>query len=166
MERAVVERGLEVDDGVARDGALVGHVPDALLDPREELAWHDAAHDLLGELDATAGVGLDREPHMAELATSAGLLLVAPLHLGGATDRLPVGDARGVHQDGGAELALEALGRDRDLVLALRPEQLLPGLLLALDPDGGVLLDEPRQADGQLVHVRLGGWLDRDRERG
>ena len=92
VERAVVQGRLEVDDRIARDRPLVGDVPDTLLDAREELARHDPAHDALGERDAAAGVRLELQPDMAELAAPAGLLLVAALDLGAAPDRLAIGD--------------------------------------------------------------------------
>src|SRR5262249_48136171 len=140
---------------IARDGPLVGDIPDALLDPREEVAGHDPTHDALGELDATARVGLDLQPHMPELASATGLLLVPALDLGRSADGLAIGHARRMGEDGRPELALEALGGDGDLVLALCPQDLLAGLHLSLDPDGGILLDEARQSGGELVHVRL-----------
>ena len=79
--------------GIAGDRALLGDVADALLDAREELARHDAADDLVGELHAALGVGLDLQPDVAELAAAAGLLLVPALDLGLAADRLAVRDA-------------------------------------------------------------------------
>ena len=62
--------------------------------PGKNCRGTDAADDLLGELDAAAGVGLDLQPDVAELAAAAGLLLVPALDLGAAADRLAVGDAR------------------------------------------------------------------------
>ena len=50
-------------------------------------------------------------------------------------DRLAVRDARRSRDDRGAELALEPLDDHRDVALALRPQQLLAGLGLALDAD-------------------------------
>ncbi len=164
MERAVDERRLEVDDRIARDGSLLGDVPDTLLHAREELAGHDAAHDVLGEHDAATRVGLQLQPHVPELAAPTGLLLVTTLDPGVAPDGLPIGDPRRTGDDGGAELALETLGGDRDLVLALRPQELLAGLGLALDPHRGVLLQQPGEAGAQLVDVDLGRRLDGDRE--
>src|SRR5688572_31487170 len=96
MERAVVQRRLEVDHGVAGDRALVGYVAHALLDACPELAWHGAADDARLERHAGTGIGLDLEPHVAKLAAPAGLLLVAPLDLRLGADRLAIWDPRRV----------------------------------------------------------------------
>src|SRR4051794_7116553 len=99
MERAVVQRCLEVDHGVARDGPLVGDVVDAFLDARPELARDRAAHDARLEGDATARVGLDLDPDMSELTAATGLLLVSALGLCPRSDGFAIGDAWRVRDD-------------------------------------------------------------------
>jgi hypothetical protein len=130
VERTVGQRRFEVDDGVAGKGALLGDVAHALLDAGPEVAWHGAADDARGELDAGARVGLDIEEDLAELAATAGLLLVPALDGRLAADGFSIRDAGRPGNHGRAELALELLDGDGDLVLALRPEQLFAGLLL------------------------------------
>ncbi len=120
VERAVVERRLEVGQRIAGKDALGGRLADALLDAREEALRHRPADDPLGELDAAAGVRLELDPDVAEHAVAAGLLLVLALDLGLAADRLPVRDLRRPGHDRGPELALEPLGDDRDVGLADR----------------------------------------------
>src|SRR6185503_8439425 len=83
VEGAVVEGRLEVDDGVAREWSLARDVTDAFLDAREELPGHDPTDDARLERDARAGVRLDLQPDVTELATTAGLLLVPALDPGG-----------------------------------------------------------------------------------
>ena len=120
VERAVVERRLEVRQRVAGDHALGRSLADALLDAREEARGHRAADDLLGELDAAARVRLDLEPDVAEHAVAAGLLLVPALDLGRAADRLACRGPAASRHDRRAELALEPLADDRDVGLAGR----------------------------------------------
>ena len=91
VERAVVQRRLEVDHRVAGDRALLGDVAHALLDARPELARHRAADDAcVANSTPAPGIGLDLEPDVAELAAAAGLLLVPALGLG-----LASGSSRG-----------------------------------------------------------------------
>ena len=94
MERAVVQRRLEVRQRVAGEDALLGRLADALLDAGEEALGDGAADDPLGELDAAIRVRLELQPDVAEHPVAAGLLLVAAVDLGLAADRLLVRDAR------------------------------------------------------------------------
>ena len=81
--RAVVERHPHVDDRVAGEDALGQRLAHALLDRRNELPRHDAADDLVDELEAGAArQRLHLEPGVAELAAAAGLLLELALRLG------------------------------------------------------------------------------------
>ena len=94
---AVVDGGLEVDDGVAGEVAAGGGLDDALLDGGDEVAGDGAAEDFAGELEAAAaGEGLHADFAVAELAVAAGLLLVAALGLGLAADGFAVGDLAGL----------------------------------------------------------------------
>ena len=163
MIGAIEEHGPEVDDGVASHGALLRDRPHALLHAREEALGHDSADDLRFELDPSAGVGRQLQPDVAELAAATGLLLVAPLDLGRATNGLAVRDARISRHDARAELSSQALTGDVDLVLALAPEQLLTGLGVALDTDGRVLLHEAGKRISELVQISLRRRLDGDR---
>ena len=165
MERAVVQRRLEVDEREAGQHALGRRLPDALLDAGKEALGDRAADDLVRELDARRGVGRELDPDVAEHAVAAGLLLVAAVRLGRAADRLAVGDRGRPGHDRGAELALEALGDDRDLRLADGPQDLLAGLG-PLDARGRLLLEHPGQRGAHLVEVALGHGLDGDLERG
>ncbi len=63
-----------------------------------------------------------------------------------------------------AELSLEPLTADGDLVLALAPEQLLARLGVTLDANARVFLDESVKGGAQLVQVLFGLWLDRHRK--
>ena len=77
---AVDQRDREIDHREA-ERAVLERVDDALLDRRDVIARHHAAGDLLLELEAGAArQRLDLEHHVAELAVTAGLLLVAAAH--------------------------------------------------------------------------------------
>ena len=149
---------------VAREHALGGRLADALLDAREEALRDRAADDLVGELDAGRGVRLELDPHVAEHAVPAGLLLVPAVGLGRAADRLAVGDRRRPGRDRGPELALEPLGDDRDVRLADRAQDLLAGVG-PLDARRRLLLEHPLERRAHLVEVALGHRVDRDLER-
>ena len=129
MERAVEDRGAEVDHRVAGEEAAHPRVLDALLDRRHELARDRAAEDVVDELEvAAARQRLELHLAVAELAVAAGLLLVPAVRLGRRGDRLAVGDARQLQVDLDAEAALQLRDRDLDVRLALAGEQQLLGL--------------------------------------
>ena len=144
---------LKSTSGIARQHALGRRLADALLDAREEALGDGAADDLVGELDAAAGVRLELDPDVAEHAVAAGLLLVPAVGLGRAADRLAVGDRGRAGHDRRAELALEALGDDRDLGLADGPQDLLAGLG-PLDARRRLLLEHPLAAPGPSCRGR------------
>src|SRR5215207_5088391 len=89
MEGAVVKPHLYVHNRVACQSALVHSLDDALLDRWDELAGDSATDDGVLELETrAAGERRDLYPRVPKLAAAAGLLLVAPLGLGPARDRL------------------------------------------------------------------------------
>ena len=101
----------------------------------------DAALDPVDELEADAVLGrLDLDLAVGELAAAAGLLLVAGVRLGRAADRLPVGNARRVQLDLGAEAALHPLDDHLDVDLGQAGDDLLAGLRVAVDVERRVLL--------------------------
>ena len=75
---------------------------------------------MLGEFDAAARVRLDLDPDVAEHAVAAGLLLVAAVALGLASDRLLVRHPGRPGHDRGAELALEPLAQNGHVGIAHR----------------------------------------------
>ena len=101
MIGAVIQGGLQPHQGIAGQHALVGGLPQALFHGGEEVLGDAAAEDLFGE-DHVLGLilGLKADPHVAELAGAAGLLLVAAMGLHLFLDGLPIGDP------GGTELRL------------------------------------------------------------
>ena len=90
---AVVAGHPNVDDRVAEVAAGRHRLLDALFHRRDELAGDRAADDRVDEDEAFATLErLDPQVCDAELAVTAGLLLVLALGLGGLGDRLPVRD--------------------------------------------------------------------------
>src|ERR1035437_1491441 len=128
MEGAVVEGRLEVAERVAGKHALGGCLSDTLLNAGEEVLGHGAADNMLGKFDAATMVWLDLDPDVAEHAVAAGLLLVAAVALGLASDGLLVGNARCLGHDCRAELPLQALAQHGHVRVAHRKEDLLAGL--------------------------------------
>ena len=109
------------------------------------------------------GQRLDLDVAVAELAAAAGLLLVAPVGLGGAADRLLVGHARRLERDLGAEARLHPVDDHLDVDLRQAGDDLLAGLLVAVQVDRRVLLLQAAQGGEDLVLVALVLGLDRER---
>ena len=83
---------------------------------------HAAAEDVLGEDHIFLLVlGLELYPDVAELAVTAGLLLVAAVGLERLADLLAVGDAGGGELDLDAELVLQLGAEDVEMDVAARP---------------------------------------------
>ena len=110
MVRTVEHLDPEIDQRISGEHAAHRRFLDSAVHGRDVLPRNRAADDLVDELVAGAA-RLRREPHpaVAELATSAGLFLVAALALGLCLDRLAIGDPR-----------LRQLGRHAELSLELR----------------------------------------------
>jgi hypothetical protein len=100
---------------------------------------------------------------VAELAAAAALLLVPAVRLGGAPDRLLVGHARRLEVDLGAEAIAQAVDDHLDVHLRQAGDDLLAGLVVAVQVDRRVLLLEAAQRDEDLLLVALG--VRRHRER-
>ena len=156
MVRAVHEQHAHALDGRAGELAVVHRLLDPLVDGRPEALRDDAADDLVDEL--VADVAVDRLEHdraVAELAAAAGLLLVAGVRARLLADRLQVRHARRVQLDVDAEAALGAVERDLDVHLAHPGEDLLPGLLVAVQAERRVLLGEPADRRRDLLLLAL-----------
>ena len=119
MVGAVVQHGLQVHHGIARQGTVGAGLPQALLHRREEVLGHAAAEDLLGEDHVVLlRLGFKPDPHVAELAAAAGLLLVAALLLDSLADLLPIGHPHGLQIRLHIEAALQ-LADQHDIIKLL-----------------------------------------------
>ena len=148
-----------------RPAGLLGF-GDTLFDCGNEVARDHAADDRVDELVAGAALlRLDAQPRHRELPVAAALLLELALGLGGAGDRLPVGDAHFVGVDLDAELARQLLERDRDVGLAHAVQHGLVRLGVAVDANDGIFFLQLVQRVGELVLVGLVLGADCDREQ-
>jgi hypothetical protein len=156
----------EVDHRVAGQVAAVARLLDPLVDRRAEVVRDGAAEDLVLELVLLAALHrLDDDLAVGELAAAAGLLLVAPVPLGLALDRLAVGHLRRVEDHLHLVAALQLADDDLDVQLAGAGEQVLAGLRVAAGAQGGVLLEQAVQGVADLVLVALRLRLDGEGDR-
>src|SRR5690606_2048717 len=95
----------------------------------------------------------DLEHHVAELAMTARLLLVAAALGDALADGLAVGDRRRVGFDRDLVLALETLDHDTQVHFAMAGQDGFPGLLVLLDAERRVLLAKLLQRGRQLAVV-------------
>ena len=157
MVLAVVAGHLHVDDGIAEVAAVGHRLLDALFHRGDELPGDGAADDRVHEDEALSALErLDPQVGDAELAVTAGLLLVLALRLGGLGDRLPVGDLHGLGLDRDAELAAELLADDLEVGVAHAGQHGLVRLVVAADRERRVLLLQAVDRGHELVLVTLG----------
>ena len=157
MIASIVQHGLQVDHRIAGQRPVDACLPEALLHGGEEVLGYGAAEDLLGKLHLLrVGVGLEADPHVAELAGAAGLLLVAALLGDGLADLLPVGYPGRLQLRLHIEAALQLGHQHIHLDIAGGVNDHLVGLGVVLHPEGGVLLVHPVQALGHLVLLAAG----------
>src|ERR671911_1564604 len=143
VKGAVVELHLYVYHLVACQGALVHTLDDALLPRRYELAGDGATDDGILELEArAAGERRDLYPRIPELAAAAGLLLVAPLGLGPARDRLLKRHLRGPGIYLHPIPARDALDGELHVHLRQPREDVLTRILRAREHEGRVLVGD------------------------
>ena len=166
VERAVVERGLEVDEREARQHAFGRRLADALLDTREEALRNRTADDLAprtrrpppGSARARSTRRRTSRGHRSASCSGRGTLVV-PRIVSRVRDRGRPGDDRG------PELALEPLADDGDVRLADRPQDLLAGLAVRSTRARRLLVEHPLQRRAHLVQIALGQGIDRHLER-
>ena len=113
-----------------------------------ELGDHPAL-DLVDELEAFGVRGivqrLDLDLAVPELPAAARLLLVAPVRLRGAADRLLVGHARGLQRNLHAEALAQTVHDHLHVHLREARHDLLAGLRVAVQVDRRVLLLQAAQ---------------------
>src|SRR6476620_3556189 len=161
--RPVEQGDLDVDDREAGVDARGERLADALVDRLDVLARDRAADDLVDELVARALLlRLELDHRVAVLALAAGLADEAAVALGGAPDRLAVGDLRLADVRGDLELADHPVDEDVEMQLAHAGDQGLGRLRVGVDAEGGVFLGEPLEGDRELVLVGLRLRLDLD----
>src|SRR5581483_2440770 len=153
----VVNRHLDVEDGIARKEALRERVAHAFFDRRDELAGDSAADNLVLELEPlAAGKRLDPKPTIAVLAAPARLALVLPLRFRPALDRFLVGNLGRLQFNFYIEFSLELFDRDLDMHLAGPRQDDLVRLGISMHLERSVLLHQLVQRRRRLLLVALG----------
>src|SRR5690349_7203726 len=113
MERAVVKGDLEIHDRITGEETFHGRILDPLVDSRYVLAGYDATDDLVFEnIPFATREGRHLYPAVAVLSASTRLLLVLPLDLDAAPDRLQIRHFRSFQQYVHIELPLHFLDDD------------------------------------------------------
>ena len=121
---------MKVDDGISGEEATGGGFDDSLFDGGDVVLGDGAAEGVIDELKLSAtGERRHSDFAIAELAVSAGLLLVASLHVGGAANGFAVGNLGRLEDDLGVVAALEFADDDFDVLLAGSGDQEVLGLL-------------------------------------
>ena len=158
---AVVDGGLEVDDGVAGEIAAGGGLDDALLDGGDEVAGDGAAEDFVGELEAAAaGQGSMRILQSPNWPWPPDLLFVAALGLGLGADGFAVRNLGRFEGDFGVVALFEAADDGLDVRLAGAGDEEFVGLRIAEEADEQVFFHELVDGGGELVFVGAGFGLD------
>ena len=155
MVAAVQQGRLQADHRVARQHALLDAFLEALFDRREEVLRDRAADDLLFEDQPVGIAGLELDDDVAVLAVAARLLLMLALDLDRLADGLAVGDGRGIEEDFDAELAFQLRDGDVQVLVAQPGEDLLLGLGVGVEREGGIFLEDPADGGGDLRLVAL-----------
>ena len=158
---------LKSTHGESRQHASLGRFDDAFFNRGNVLPRNGTAHDGVDELKSLAAwLRLELNPAVAELAVAAGLLLVPALDPHFFLDGLAVGDFGDVELDLDVELALEAFdgGFDVDLPDAVQDDLL--GFREAVDAQGRVFFQQPRQRGKDLVLIALALGGQRIRHQG
>ena len=143
MIRAVVHSHANARERVASDDAVLHGLLDTLVHGGDERARDAAAHDLVNKLIAVArAVGpnerLHAQPAVAVLTGAAGLLLVATLGACRAADGLAIRNADRHALCHNLGTVLQTVEQHRNLRLAHRRDDGLPGLLVAVDTHGRI----------------------------
>src|ERR1700730_518234 len=160
--RTVHQGGLDVDDRIAGQHAAVESLDDALLDRRVVFLRDRAAHDLVDELEALAGlVRLDVDLGVTVLAAPTRLPDEPPDAVRLALDRLAVGDLRLAHVGVDRKLPQHPVDDDLEVQLAHPGDDGLGGVLVGPDLERRVFLGELGERLAHLLLVHLGARLDR-----
>lgn len=152
---AVVQRGLEANDRVARERPLRDTVAQALFHGGEEALRHRAAHDALGKLEAVRIARGELDPNVAELAVAAGLFLVAALHGDRLADCLAVRHARATQRDVHAEFRFELRDDHVEVLLAHATDDHFLRLHVVDEADRRILLRKAHDALRDFILVAL-----------
>ena len=165
MIRAVVHRDANTRERIAGNDTVLHGLLDALVHGGDERARDAATHDLVNKLIAVArAVGpnerLNTQPAVAVLTGAASLLLVATLGACRAADGLAIRNADRHALCHNLGTVLQTVEQHRDLRLAHRRDDGLPGLLVAVDAHGRISLARLLDKRVELLFVAAVLGLD------
>jgi hypothetical protein len=164
VERAILQRDLEVEQRESTQRPLLLHDLEALLDGGNEFLRDLAADDLGLEHEPFARLGgLDGVFDLCELTRTTGLLLVRVGVLHRLRHRLAVGDLRRADVDRNAVATAQNVDLDVEVELAHPLEDRLAGLLVDLDVEGRVLGNHLAKSSAELLAHGLVFCADRKR---
>ena len=166
MVAAVQQGGLQADHRITGQHTLFCGQTNALFNGREEVLRDTAAEDLFLKDDLLAVAGLEVDDDIAELAMTAGLLLMTALLLAGLADGLAVGDAGSLQADLDAELVLQLGLDDVQMLLTQTTDDLLVSLGVVLVAQGGVFFHQAGQRTADLALVAFLGHGDGHEQAG
>src|SRR5690606_5788546 len=132
---------LEIDNLEAGDDTALGGLLDSLVDRGDEFAGDDPTHD--GVHESVAFVAAQRSPPdvtVAELNTTARLLIVSAVGLRTAADRFAIGDFRLAGVDRDVVLPLHPLELNLEMKLPATARDRLPQLRDIFGDEAGILL--------------------------
>ena len=156
MVAAVIDLDAEVHHLATGQEAAGGRFLDALVDGGDVLARDHAAHDgVFEDIAGTAGQAFHLDPAVAELATAAGLLLVAALHLHLAAHGLTVGHLGRLEDDVHLEAAFGLFHRKFDVQLAHAGQQDIAVFFVAGQTQGDVFVQQALDGGVDLVFIAL-----------
>ena len=167
MIGTVVQGDLHIHNGIAGHGTGQHRTTDTGIHRGDILLGDGAAHDLVLELVALAGlVGLHTDLDVTVLALTAGLAGVLGLLLHGLADGLLIGHLGRAHVGLHLELAQQAVHDDLQMQLTHTGDDGLTRLLVGVGAEGGILLRQLHQGDGHLLLTGLGLGLDGHADHG
>ncbi len=149
-----VSQGHHDVDHLEAERAALQIVADAGFDRRDVLLGHDAAGDGVVELEpGAAGLRLDVDMDVAELAVATALLLVAGMLRHRLADGFLVRNLRPLCRGRNAEPVLDAVHDDLQMLIALARNDQLACIRIGRESQRRILLDDLGQRARQLDFV-------------
>ncbi len=152
--RTVVEHHAEVHHGKSGQISARRRVLDSLFDGRNIVLRNRAAENVVHKLKLPAArQRLHLDLAIAVLPVAAGLLLVPPLHIGLAANRLPVRHLRRFQNHFRVIALLQLRHHDFNVLLSGARNQKLLRLRIAEEAQHGIFFHELVQSRPQLVFI-------------
>ena len=161
MIGAVEQGDLHVHNGVAGQNTGLHSALDTGVNRRDIFLGDGTAHHGVDELVALAGlVGLHMDLNVTVLALTAGLTGVLGFLIHRLADGLLVGNLGRANVGFHLELTEQTVNNDLQVQLAHAGDDGLPGLLVGVGPEGGILFRQLAQGNAHLLLTGLGLGLD------